>query len=104
MRTRNLEIPRCATAHLSSGPSDHPGMMALLRRQRVHLRIEIRFSLKADARQLRHGDVTVLDANTVGKAAIGLEKVGIALVAPEPEAGRDIERHLMSAMRNASAG
>src|SRR5712691_5274169 len=25
-RTRNLEIPRCATAHLRSGPSDHPGM------------------------------------------------------------------------------
>src|ERR1700720_657088 len=26
MRTRNLEIPRCAIAHLGSGPSDHPGM------------------------------------------------------------------------------
>src|SRR5260370_32428987 len=25
-RTRNLEIPRCAIAHLGSGPSDHPGM------------------------------------------------------------------------------
>src|SRR6266478_6692018 len=25
-RTRTLEIPRCATAHLRSGPSDHPGM------------------------------------------------------------------------------
>jgi len=25
-RTRNLEIPRCAIAHLWSGPSDHPGM------------------------------------------------------------------------------
>src|SRR5450631_4504160 len=28
-RTRNLEIPRCAIAHLRSGPSDHPGMTAL---------------------------------------------------------------------------
>src|SRR5580765_6835442 len=28
-RTRNLEIPRCAIAHLWSGPSDHPGMTAL---------------------------------------------------------------------------
>src|SRR6266702_2333224 len=27
-RTRNLEIPRCAIAHLRSGPSDHPGMTA----------------------------------------------------------------------------
>src|SRR5665647_1957138 len=26
MRTRNLEIPQCAIAHLRSGPSDHPGM------------------------------------------------------------------------------
>src|SRR5713226_5719599 len=25
-RTRNLEIPQCAIAHLRSGPSDHPGM------------------------------------------------------------------------------
>src|ERR1700688_4946791 len=25
-RTRNLEIPRSAIAHLWSGPSDHPGM------------------------------------------------------------------------------
>src|SRR2546430_5270332 len=25
-RTRNLEIPRCAIAHLRRGPSDHPGM------------------------------------------------------------------------------
>src|SRR5713101_8008257 len=27
-RTRNLEIPRCAIAHLRSGPADHPGMTA----------------------------------------------------------------------------
>ena len=26
MRTWNLESPRCAIAHLRSGPSDHPGM------------------------------------------------------------------------------
>jgi hypothetical protein len=33
-RARNLEIPRCAIAHLRSGPSDHPGMTkgGLLRR------------------------------------------------------------------------
>src|SRR5712671_2919802 len=29
-RTRNLEIPRCAIAHLRSGPSDHPGMTGCL--------------------------------------------------------------------------
>src|SRR5437588_12846249 len=34
---RNLEIPRCAIAHLRSGPSDHPGMTknGLLRRFRL---------------------------------------------------------------------
>jgi len=26
LRARNLEIPRCAIAHLWSGPADHPGM------------------------------------------------------------------------------
>src|SRR5450756_1553855 len=31
-RTRNLEIPRCAIAHLRSGPSDHPGMTQSLPR------------------------------------------------------------------------
>src|ERR1700716_868373 len=28
-RTRNLEIPRCASAHLRSGAPHHPGMTAL---------------------------------------------------------------------------
>src|SRR6266852_7168422 len=47
--------------------------------------------------------MTVLDANAVRETAIGLEQIGIALIAAEAEAGRDIERHLMAAMRNASA-
>src|SRR5215468_8075250 len=34
-RTRNLEIPRCAIAHLRSGPSDHSGMTAQLERFRA---------------------------------------------------------------------
>src|SRR5260370_31439686 len=34
-RTRNLEIPRCAIAHLRSGPADHPGMTRALRRPDV---------------------------------------------------------------------
>src|SRR5690348_17028241 len=29
-RIRNLEIPRCAIAHLRSGPSDRPGMTTQL--------------------------------------------------------------------------
>src|SRR5439155_9198854 len=46
MRTRNLEIPRCAIAHLRSGPSDSPGMtrsgllrQILLQRRPAQLRL-----------------------------------------------------------------
>src|SRR5262245_55448624 len=79
--------------------------MTLIRllRQRLHLRIEIRLPLEADTRQIGHGDVAVLDADAIGEAAIGLEQVGIALVAAEPETGRDVERHLVAAMRDAAA-
>src|SRR6202022_4660339 len=73
------------------------------RRQRPHFPIKIGFSLEPGARQIRHGDVAVLDANAVRETAIGLEQIGIALVAAETETGRDIERHLMAAMRNAAA-
>src|SRR5438552_6634691 len=75
-----------------------------LRRQRLHLGIEIGFALKADARQIRHRDDAVLDANAVGETAIGLEQVGIALIAAETKTGRDVERHLMPAMRDAARG
>src|SRR6476660_8085879 len=71
--------------------------------QRFHLGIEIGLSLEPDARQVRHGDVTVLDTNAVREAAIRLEQIGIALIAAEPKAGGNIQGHLMSAMRNASA-
>ena len=37
-----------------------------------------------------------------GKPPIGLEQVGIALVAAEAEAGRDVERHLVAAVRDAA--
>jgi hypothetical protein len=73
------------------------------RRQRLHLRIEIGFALEADPRQIRHGDVIVLDANAVGETAIGLEQIGIALIAAETETGRDVERHLMAPVGNAPA-
>src|SRR6266849_312647 len=63
----------------------------------------IGLSFKTDARQIRHGDVTVLDAHAIRKTAIGLEQVGIAFIAAEAEPRCDIERHLMAAMRNTAA-
>src|SRR4051812_23162698 len=73
------------------------------RRQRLHLAIEIALALKADTGKVRHRDVAVLDTYAVGEAAIGLEQVRIAFIAAEAEAGGDIERHLVPAMRDATA-
>src|SRR5437588_788001 len=81
--------------------SNPPYGLALCRKP-LHLGIEIGFALKADARQIRHRDDAVLDANAVGETAIGLEQIGIALIAAEPETGRDVQRHLMPAMRDAA--
>ena len=47
-------------------------------------------------------DVPVLDTHAVREAAVGLEQVRVALVAAEPEAGRDVERHLVPAVRDAA--
>src|SRR3982750_4917230 len=74
-----------------------------LLRQRLHFLVEIRFPLEADARQVGHGDVAVLDADAVGEAAIGLEQIGVALVAAEAKAGCDVERHLVAAVGDAAA-
>src|SRR2546429_9862675 len=35
----NLEIPRCAVAHLRSGPSDHLGMTPMANLENLHMRI-----------------------------------------------------------------
>ena len=47
-------------------------------------------------------DVAGFDADRVGEAAVGLEEVGVALVAAEAEAGGDVERHLVAAVGDAA--
>src|SRR5689334_20033594 len=89
--SRSLAMTKTAAATASS------------RRKRLHFRVEIRLALEADARQLRHDDVAVVHADAVGEAAIGLEQVRIAFIAAEAETGRDVERHLVAAMRDAAA-
>src|SRR5438045_7227182 len=37
--SENLEIPRCAVAHLRSGPSDHPGMTPMANLENLHMRV-----------------------------------------------------------------
>src|SRR5687767_4270100 len=73
------------------------------RRKSLHLRIKVGLALEADARQLGHGDVAVLDAHAIREAAVGLEEIGIALIAAETEAGGDVEGHLVPAVWDAAA-
>ena len=49
--------------------------------QCVHLGDQIRLAFKADTRQRRQRDVSILDAHTVGESAIGLKQIRIRLVA-----------------------
>ena len=72
--------------------------------QFAHDADQVGFAFEADAGEVGHHDVAVVDADLVGEAAIGLEQVGVALVAAEAEAGGDVERHLMAAMRDAAGG
>src|SRR5690348_8967372 len=55
--------------------SDHPRIAGQVRsfREGAHDLDQIGLAFKADAGQVRHGDVAVLDAHTVREPAIGLE-------------------------------
>ena len=54
-------------------------------RQFAHHPDQIRLALKADAGQLGHHDIAILDAHAIGEASVGLEEIGIAFVAAKPE-------------------
>src|ERR1700739_1918393 len=71
-------------------------------RQVTHDLDQVRLALESDAGQLRHGDAAVLDAYAIREAAIGLEEIGVALVAAQAESCGDVERHLMASVRNAA--
>src|SRR6476619_6551611 len=81
-RTRNLEIRRCAIAHLRSGPSDHPGMTTSVRREAVQqsvaagaLEVVLRAATVGAARGMRRVPrlrrVVVTQANAIGVADHG---------------------------------
>src|SRR5262249_19024350 len=76
---------------------------AALLRQRAHPVDERSLPLAAGARELGQEDGAVRDAHAVRKASEGLEQVRIVLVAAQAEAGRDVERHLVAAVRDAAA-
>ena len=60
-------------------------------------------SLEADARRTRQADMAVDHRNVVGEAVERPEYVRVGLVAAEVEAGRDMERELVAAVRDAAA-
>ena len=62
--------------------------------------VELRFRFKADAGYVWQADITASNRNAVRKAAERLEDVRVGFVAAQMQAGRDVERHLMTAVRN----
>src|SRR3954451_16502339 len=68
-----------------------------------HLLDQVRLAFKTDPRNVGHDDMAVLHPHPVWEAAIRLEEVRIAFIAAEPKACRDVQRHLMAAMRDAPA-
>src|SRR5262245_31441617 len=81
------------------------GMTAsYLFRKRFALGIERGFAFEAQARKFGQRDVAVLHFDAIGKTAEGLEQARIILVAAEAQARRDVGRHLMAAMRDATRG
>ena len=69
----------------------------------AHDRMQARLCLDADARDVGQRDVAINDGRVVGKAAERLEHVRVGLVAAESEAGGNVERHLVAAVRDAAA-
>src|SRR5215207_3432813 len=92
-----------ATLYLSyqSHPVQDRARAGLLS-QLAHDLDQVGFALEADARQIRHDDVAVFDANGVREAAVWLKQVGVALIAAEAQASRNVQRHLVPAMGDAA--
>src|SRR5471030_268115 len=51
---------------------------------------------------IRHGDIAVVDLHAVGEAAERLEQVRIRFISAQSQSGRDVQRHLVAAMRDAA--
>src|ERR1700738_543794 len=108
--TRRTSRRTCSAAIEANGRGTRGGSDRLahlralvLLRQFAHDLDEVRLALKADAGQIRHHDVAVQNPHAVRKAARGRERVRIASIAAKTEARRDVERHLVAAMRDAAA-
>lgn len=70
--------------------------------QVAHESVLVRFALEADADKFRHGDVSGLNPDPVGKAPERLEKIRETFIATQAEACGYVERHLEAAVRDAA--
>src|SRR5690348_8939953 len=71
-------------------------------RQSLHLRVKIGLTFEPYAGQFGHRDEALLHPHAIREPAVRLEKVRIALVAAQAKSGGNVERHLVSAMRDAT--
>src|ERR1017187_547766 len=74
-----------------------------LLRQLSHNSDQFGLALKPDARNLWHGNVAVFHLHAIRKSAEGLKEIGIILIAAKSKACGNIQRHLMPAVRDATA-
>src|ERR1700686_3839549 len=74
----------------------------LVIRQCLHNAEHFALRLEPDTGNLRQLDVAVFDRYPVGKSTERLKNSRIGFVAPQPQAGRDVQRHLMPSVRNAA--
>src|SRR5690242_8880634 len=71
-------------------------------RQSLHLHVKIGLTFEPYAGQFGHRDEALLHPHAIRESAVRLEKVRIALVATQAKSGGNVERHLVSAMRDAT--
>src|SRR6266850_2336924 len=74
----------------------------LVFRQRLHNAKHFALRLKPYTGNLWQLDVAVFDRYPVGKSTERLKNSRIGFVAPQPQTGRDVQRHLMPSVRNAA--
>src|SRR6266550_3680712 len=75
----------------------------LVIRQCLHNAKHFALRLEPDTGNLRQLDVTVFDRYPVGKSTERLKNSRIGFVAPQPQTGRDVQRHLMPSVRNTAS-
>src|SRR6185437_7706827 len=70
--------------------------------QGLHDSPQILLRLEADAGDVGHTDIAVLDRHAVGEAAERREDIGVGFIAAKAKPDGDVEGELVAAMRHAA--